>query len=158
MTTFFQQSPLLLCQNLSKTLQDALESACGPWGRRLTSLCVAVYCFGTTITFLIIIGDQFDRFEGAAENNVAPSCCSPVPLFSLRALASLYGHSFCFVWYLSRTFTMPLSSLMFILPLCYSKRIDFLKLPSAVGVLAIFYIGKKKKKLFRQQPSSTVHS
>ncbi len=62
-------------------------------------------------------------------------------LFRFRALASLYGHSFCFVWYLSRNFTLPASSLVFILPLCYSRRIDFLKLPSAIGVLAIVYIG-----------------
>lgn len=50
------------------------------------------------------------------------------------------GHDFCYTWYLNRAFTIPASSILFILPFCYSKKIDFLKLPSAVGVLAIFYI------------------
>jgi len=104
-------------KNLSRTMQDAVESACGPWGRRFTSLCVALYCFGTTLTFVIIVGDQFDR-----------------------AFASLYGHEFCRTWYLSRDLTMPVSCVFFVLPLCFSKRIDFLKIPSALGVLAIFYI------------------
>lgn len=111
-----------------------MESACGPWGRRLTSLCVVVYCFGTTITFLIIIGDQFDR-----------------------ALASLRGHDFCHVWYLARTFTMPASAVVFILPLCYSRRIDFLKLPSAVGVVAIFYIGEHTNQFLLLQEKTFLH-
>ena len=76
-----------------------------------------MYTFGTCITFLIIIGDQFDRL-----------------------LASLYGHTFCFFWYMNRDFTMTLSSVLFILPLCYSQKIDFLRVPSAIGVFAIFYI------------------
>ena len=42
-------------------LQDTMEGTTGRWGRVITSACVVVYCFGTTITFLIIIGDQFDR-------------------------------------------------------------------------------------------------
>ena len=32
----------------------------GRFGRMITSACVVVYTFGTTITFLIVIGDQFD--------------------------------------------------------------------------------------------------
>jgi sodium-coupled neutral amino acid transporter 7/8 len=82
-----------------------------------TSVCVVVYTFGTTITFLIIIGDQFDRL-----------------------LASVYGHTFCHFWYMNRDFTMTASSVLFILPFCYSKKIDFLRVPSAVGVFAIIYI------------------
>ena len=35
-----------------------METACGRWGRLATSLIITVYCFGTCITFLIIIGDQ----------------------------------------------------------------------------------------------------
>ena len=76
-----------------------------------------VYTFGTCITFLIIIGDQFDRL-----------------------LASLYGHTFCHHWYMNRDFTMTASCILLILPFCYSKKIDFLRVPSAVGVIAIFYI------------------
>ena len=35
-----------------------MYTAAGVWGRRCTSLIVSLYCFGTCITFLIIIGDQ----------------------------------------------------------------------------------------------------
>jgi Na+/alanine symporter len=59
----------------ASTMQEAMEGACGEWGRRLTSLAIVLYTFGTCITFIIIIGDQFDR-----------------------TLASLYGHDFCHYW------------------------------------------------------------
>jgi len=101
----------------STTLQEAMHTAAGPWGRRLTSLIVTVYCFGTCITFLIIIGDQFDR-----------------------AFASLVGPQFCHIWYLNRDFIMPATSVILILPLCYSKTIDFLQYVSMAGVLTIFYV------------------
>jgi len=43
------------------TLTDVLHTACGKPGRVACSLTTALYCFGTCVTFLIIIGDQFDR-------------------------------------------------------------------------------------------------
>lgn len=104
-------------QNLANTIQEAMEGAAGIWGRRVTSLIVVLYTFGTTITFIIIIGDQFDR-----------------------GLASLVGPDFCHHWYMDRRFTMTFSSVLLILPMCYSKRIDFLRIPSTVGVIAILYI------------------
>ena len=45
----------------ARTLQDVLEGVCGRPGLIVCSTAVALYCFGTCITFLIIIGDQFDR-------------------------------------------------------------------------------------------------
>lgn len=45
----------------SKTLQEVLAFTWGRKAEKITSFCVALYCFGTCITFLIIIGDQFDR-------------------------------------------------------------------------------------------------
>jgi len=101
----------------SATLQDVMHSVSGDWGRRITSFIVAIYCFGTCITFLVIIGDQFDR-----------------------ALYSLVGPDFCQTWYLNRNFLMPASSVLLILPLCFTKKIDFLKYVSAAGVLTILYI------------------
>lgn len=41
---------------------------------------------------------------------------------------------------MNRDFTMTISSLLFILPMCYTKKIDFLKVPSTLGVVAILYI------------------
>jgi sodium-coupled neutral amino acid transporter 7/8 len=60
---------------ISFLLQAALHGASGKIGQHIGSFCVALYSFGTCITFLIIIGDQFDR-----------------------ALASLYGPNFCSYW------------------------------------------------------------
>ena len=37
-----------------------MQGMTGRWGRIICSACVVVYTFGTTITFLIVIGDQFD--------------------------------------------------------------------------------------------------
>jgi amino acid permease len=48
-------------QTGARTLQDVLEGVYGRPGLIVCSTAVALYCFGTCITFLIIIGDQFDR-------------------------------------------------------------------------------------------------
>ncbi|XP_026277621.1 putative sodium-coupled neutral amino acid transporter 7 [Frankliniella occidentalis] len=99
------------------TIQDVLQAACGKTGLITCSILVALYCFGTCVTFLIIIGDQFDR-----------------------VLLTVWGKGFCHLWYLDRSFTMTMSSVMFILPLCFSKRIDFLRYVSSVGVIAVLYV------------------
>ena len=38
-----------------------------------------------------------------------------------------YGGDYCHYWYMNRKFTMVSTSLLFVLPLCFPKRIDFLK-------------------------------
>jgi len=103
--------------NKSSTLQEVMCTVSGVWGRRATSVIITVYCFGTCITFLVIIGDQFDR-----------------------AFTSLVGSHYCDTWYLHRDFVMPVSSFLLILPMCYSKTIDFLKYVSAFGVFIILYV------------------
>lgn len=103
--------------NRSATYQDVVLGLCGKRAQQACAFGVILYCYGTCITFLIIIGDQFDR-----------------------VLASLYGSEFCHFWYMNRAFTITLSSVLLILPLCFSRRIDFLKYPSSVGVLAILYV------------------
>ncbi|XP_071746788.1 sodium-coupled neutral amino acid transporter 7 isoform X4 [Lepeophtheirus salmonis] len=101
----------------AKTLQDAMYGSAGKFGKYLSSVIVAIYTFGTTITFLIIIGDQIDRvFE------------------------SWVGPGWSEIWYYNRTFTITMSSVLFILPMCFSKKIDFLSIPSTLGVIAILYI------------------
>ncbi|CAF1182405.1 unnamed protein product [Adineta steineri] len=47
---------------------------------------------------------------------------------------------FCRHWYLDRRLTIPFTSLLFIFPLCFSKTIKFLQIPSMLGVLAIIYV------------------
>lgn len=104
-------------QTGASTLQDVLEGVCGRKGLVACALCIALYCFGTCVTFQIIIGDQFDR-----------------------VLSSLHGPDFCHFWYMNRKFTITASSIILILPLCYSRRIDFLKYVSYLGVSAIVYV------------------
>nr|CAD7440196.1 unnamed protein product [Timema bartmani] len=99
------------------TLQEVLEWAWGRKGLWTGSLAVALYCFGTCITFLIIIGDQYDRI-----------------------LSSLHGSDFCHYWYMNRSFTIAISSTLLILPFCYSRRIDFLKYASSLGVVEVMYV------------------
>jgi sodium-coupled neutral amino acid transporter 7/8 len=48
-------------QTGARTLQDVMEGIYGRPGLIACSSAVALYCFGTCVTFLIIIGDQFDR-------------------------------------------------------------------------------------------------
>lgn len=99
-----------------KTYQELVLDMCSlGWGMA-ASVCIAVYCFVTCITFIIIIGDQFDR-----------------------AFASFLGSTFCHSWYLNRKFTMTMSSLLLIFPCCL-KRIDGLRYMSYVGVLSIWYL------------------
>jgi hypothetical protein len=55
-------------------------------------------------------------------------CFVPLTSFLFSSvLSSLHGLDFCHYWYMNRYFTIAMSSSVFILPLCYSKRIDFLK-------------------------------
>jgi sodium-coupled neutral amino acid transporter 7/8 len=99
------------------TIQDVMGQSIGGVGRLITSVCVVIYCFGTTVTFLIVIGDQFDL-----------------------VLESLVGPNFCNKFYMNRDFTMSMTAIVFILPFCFSRRIDFLRIPSLLGVFAIIYL------------------
>jgi len=101
----------------ANTIEAVMGQSIGTWARICTSVCVVVYCFGTTVTFLIMVGDQFDRmFE------------------------SFIGNDFCQIWYFNRDFTICAAAVVLILPLCFSKKIDFLKYPSLVGVIAVVYL------------------
>lgn len=40
--------------------QDVVHSICGPIARLACAISITLYCFGTCITFLIIIGDQWE--------------------------------------------------------------------------------------------------
>ena len=71
----------------SATLQELMGVVSGRAGSLVTAVIVTVYTFGTCITFLIIIGDQFDR-----------------------AFDSLVGPDFCDRIYLNRNFLMPVTS------------------------------------------------
>lgn len=54
---------LAYCSDINKSLtyQDVVESVCGKNAQRLCAFTIMTYCFGTCITFLIIIGDQWEE-------------------------------------------------------------------------------------------------
>ena len=59
----------------TNTMQDAFAGLCGSKSLIFCGICVAVYSFGCCLTFLIIVGDQFDR-----------------------VLATFYGLDYCHTW------------------------------------------------------------
>jgi sodium-coupled neutral amino acid transporter 7/8 len=56
---------LIYCAEVhqSATYQDVVYACCGRMMRILCSITVALYAFGTCVTFFIIIGDQWDKCE-----------------------------------------------------------------------------------------------
>ncbi|XP_071642760.1 sodium-coupled neutral amino acid transporter 7 [Temnothorax longispinosus] len=110
---------LASCSNSTgtDTMQDTFAGLCGSKSLAFCGICVAIYSFGCCLTFLIIVGDQFDR-----------------------VFATYYGLDYCHTWYLSRPFVTALSCSMFILPLCFFKRLDVLSYASSVGCITIVYV------------------
>ncbi|ESO03195.1 hypothetical protein HELRODRAFT_192132 [Helobdella robusta] len=100
-----------------RTYQDVIQYFCGPYINFACSIFIFLYTFGSSIIFLIIIGDQWDKVM----ENVYDNFSTAHP------------------WYLDRKMFIAVSSIFLILPLCYAKRIDFLKYASSVGVLAVMY-------------------
>ncbi|XP_037501498.1 putative sodium-coupled neutral amino acid transporter 7 isoform X2 [Rhipicephalus sanguineus] len=90
--------------NGDNTFHDVLLTTCGRRAQQIAAASILLSCYGVCITFLIVIGDQYDR------------------LFT-----SLLGPLFCHEWYLNRQFTTCATAVLFILPLCYFQRLDFLK-------------------------------
>ncbi|KAK3749285.1 hypothetical protein RRG08_021001 [Elysia crispata] len=90
----------------SNNYQDVLHSLCGARAQLACAVCIILCCFGTCITFLIVIGDQWE-------------------MFFLNVTKDFYCNTSPF--YMGRSFIISVTSCIFILPLCFSKRIDFLK-------------------------------
>ena len=56
---------LAVCADVrgSVSYQDIMQSMCGTVGKLSCAACVIIYCFGTCVTFFIIMGDQLDKSE-----------------------------------------------------------------------------------------------
>ncbi|CAN8025106.1 unnamed protein product, partial [Ixodes persulcatus] len=100
-----------------ESYQRTIGLACGGRLGALCSLLVALYCYGSCVAFLVIVGD-----------------------FSDRVFASWYGSDYCLYWYMRRDVVTVLVAVVLVLPLCFSGTIDFLKYPSALGVFAGLYL------------------
>ncbi|CAG0915152.1 unnamed protein product, partial [Notodromas monacha] len=124
------------CGGFVSTYQDVMR-ICGIHWQRAASICVILYCYGTCVTFLIIIGDQSDRGLSVLAHNASLSGALE---FLSSVFVSIWGLDFCRYWYMKREFIIVVTSFLFILPLCFPKRIAFLKYASFFGVFAIFYL------------------
>lgn len=98
------------------TYHDVLLSMCGRRAQQCAAVSILLTCYGICITFLIIIGDQYDRL-----------------------FLSLFEQDFCSAWYLDRHFTISITAIFFILPMCYFQRLDFLRYASTLGIFAMLY-------------------
>lgn len=109
---------LVHCADLNgdNTYHDVLLSMCGRRAQQCAAVSILLTCYGICITFLIIIGDQYDRL-----------------------FLSLYGNEFCHYWYLDRRFTISITAIITILPMCYFQRLDFLRYFSTLGIFAMLY-------------------
>ncbi|KFM77388.1 putative sodium-coupled neutral amino acid transporter 7, partial [Stegodyphus mimosarum] len=109
---------LVYCADLNNdsTYHDVLLSLCGRRAQQCAALSILLTCYGICITFLIIIGDQYDRL-----------------------FLSLFEKGFCEWWFLDRRFTITITAIFFILPMCYFQRLDFLRYASTLGIFAMLY-------------------
>lgn len=107
---------LIYCadQNNENSYHDVLLTMCGKRSQQISAASIMLTCYGVSITFLIIIGDQFDRIFASHLTECA--------------------------WYIDRRFTISVTSTFLILPMCYFQRLDFLKWSGTLGVLSMFYV------------------
>ncbi|XP_077542599.1 sodium-coupled neutral amino acid transporter 7-like isoform X2 [Haemaphysalis longicornis] len=89
---------------------------CGQRWRNAAAASVLVTCYGVCITYLIVIGDQYDRI-----------------------FASFHGPHFCHTWYMSREFTISVTAVVLVLPLSMLPRMEFLQYASTLGIVAVLY-------------------
>ncbi|CAF1317687.1 unnamed protein product [Adineta ricciae] len=109
---------LFVCSDNSVSSYEAFVlMKCGRFWQRTCSVCIILYMYGLSITFFIIIGDQLDGF-----------------------VKSFCDANHCSHWYLDRRFMIIITSMLLVFPLCFSKTIKFLQIPSMLGVLAIIYV------------------
>ena len=103
---------LAYCAELSqaKTYHDVVLRMCGPVWEWLLALVVAVVCFAVGVSYLVIIGDQFDRI-----------------------FATFIGNHFCKVWYLNRQFMITMVTVLAIWPMSFFKNLEFLKISNYLG-------------------------
>lgn len=111
---------LVYCADFNRddTYHDVLLSMNGKRAQQVSALSIMLTCYGINITFLVIIGDQYDRIFNSLlepefiENN----------------------------WWLDRKFTIFLTAVLFIWPMCYAQRLDFLRHASILGMFAMLYV------------------
>ena len=92
------------------TYHEVLGIMCGKGVEKVVVLTLIVTSFAVCVSYLILIGDQFDRI-----------------------FLTFFGSEFCQHWYMNRKFTITLVSVLFIWPMTYFKRIHFLNYVMKLG-------------------------
>lgn len=100
-----------------KSYHEIVQKHCHPFFYNLAQVSIFLITFGVAVAYIVTIGDQADR-----------------------VFASLYGPTFCSVWYMNRRFVMSFVTLVAIKPLCSTRTVDFLKYASFLGLVAIGFI------------------
>lgn len=74
---------LIYCSDINSdsTYHDVLHSMCGKRAQQLAAASIMCTCFGINVTFLIIIGDQYDRSMSRIISGLEISHC-PVQQYS----------------------------------------------------------------------------
>ncbi|XP_066205006.1 sodium-coupled neutral amino acid transporter 7 isoform X1 [Saccopteryx leptura] len=113
---------LAYCSQASneRTYQEVVWAVCGKLTGVLCEVSIAIYTFGTCITFLIIIGDQQDKIIAVLAKEPEGAGGSP--------------------WYTDRKFTISLTAVLFILPLSIPREIGFQKYASFLSVVGTWYV------------------
>lgn len=99
----------IICTELTvktgvESFHKLVRAHCHNYLYQFTQVCILLLVFGTAVAYIVVIGDQTDR-----------------------VFASLYGHTFCYTWYMNRTFIMAIVTVFVVKPLCCAKTVDFLK-------------------------------
>lgn len=81
-----------------------VEARCHPYVFKFTQISILLFVFVVAVAFIVIVGDQADRL-----------------------FADIYGHEFCYKWYLNRRFIMSATTVFIMKPLCSAKTVEFLK-------------------------------
>ncbi|XP_077420339.1 sodium-coupled neutral amino acid transporter 7 [Vanacampus margaritifer] len=100
------------------TYQEVVRATCGKVTGVLCEVAIAVYTFGTSIAFFIVIGDQLD--------------CLIAVVFPDGFVSGM--------WYTNRKFTIVVTAVLVILPLSIPKEIGFQKYASALSVMGTWYV------------------
>lgn len=112
----------IMCTELTvkanvESYHKIVQKHCHNYIYQFCQACILLLVFGTAVAYIVIIGDQSDRI-----------------------FASLYGHTFCYTWYMSRTFIMSIVTVMIVKPLCCARTVEFLKYASFAGLLGLAFV------------------
>ncbi|ESO03145.1 hypothetical protein HELRODRAFT_174039 [Helobdella robusta] len=100
-----------------RSYQEVVCKYCGKQINALSAIMFVLLMFGLNVVLFIFIRDQWEKF---------------LQMLQVNSVSIEF-------WYMDRKFITIISSIVIVLPLCFSKRIDFLKYASYVGILAAVY-------------------